>query len=70
MREAPGTRFTIERARTSWKVIPRNSGVSTVRVITESAPNSAAFSPVPASPAVPLFPPFSVSWSQRMAPPR
>ncbi len=41
MREAPGTRFRIERARTSWKVTPLNSGVSNVRVVTASAPNSA-----------------------------
>lgn len=41
MREAPGTRLRIERARTSWKVIPRNSGVSKVRVTTEAALKSA-----------------------------
>jgi hypothetical protein len=34
--------LTIERARTSWKVIPWNSGASKVRVVTASASNSAA----------------------------
>lgn len=57
MREAPGTRFTIERARISWKVIPLNSGVSKVRVVTASAAKSAP---------LPSFVVFSARLSQRM----
>lgn len=57
IREAPGTRFRIERARISWKVMPRNSGVSNVRVVTASAAKSALF------PAVEFF---STRLSQRM----
>jgi hypothetical protein len=52
--------LTTERARISWKVIPANSGVPKVRVVTGSAENS-AFRAVVASLTV------SFSLSQRMA---
>ena len=62
IRETAGTRLMIERARTSWKVIPRNSGVSNVRVVTASAPNR----PVSAR----LWSVSRARFSQRMVPPR
>jgi hypothetical protein len=40
IRDVPGTRFTIERALTSWNVMPLNSGVSNV-LVTTSVPKSA-----------------------------
>ena len=41
MRDAPGTRLRIVRARISWKVMPRKPGVSKVRLVTASVPKSA-----------------------------